>query len=746
MIGKEIIETQSTRRYRRGTQSKVFLCDLCDLCEDLCALCVKILLNPSSSWFRQEEILAMFRNKLSVLLLILAIASSLSAQTTRRPFKLDDLARLREVRDPQLSPDGQWIAYVVATIDAKEDKGNTHVWLVGYDGKNDRQITFSTDSESAPRWSPDGKYLAFTSSRPGKAKGNQVWLLDRNGGEAYQLTELKGRLQGYEWAPDSKRLALLISDPDPDGDASASPTPGAPPKAPKPIVIDRYRYKQDGQGYLLSGRHSYIYLFDIASKKLDRLTKSKWDESSPSWSPDGARLAFMSNHADDPDRDPSAQLFVANSTAGAAEKQLTTADNRASRARPEWSSDGKWIVFTEGDEKKFGAYNIEHLEFVPADGSAAPTRVKAVEDLDRGVSGLRFSNDGKSVIVLVTDDRSVYPASVSRNAVARLMNSPVVVSSLNSSGGHTVLLSGNDSKPTEVYAMEGNALRQLTHQNDALMAELEIAQTEEVGFQSKDGTEVHGLLTYPLGYVKGTKVPLLLRIHGGPNGQDQHSFSVERQVFAANGYAVLAVNYRGSSGRGQKYSRAIAADWGHYEVEDLQAGVDHVIQMGVADPDRLGVGGWSYGAILTDYMIASDTRFKGATSGAGTAFTVAFYGTDQYIIQYDYEIGPPWNPKAWETYQKISYPFLHADRIKTPTLFLGGERDFNVPVQGGQQMYQALRSLGIDTQLIIYPNENHGITRPSYVRDRYERYLAWYEKYVKKNSAPAKNVAETSER
>jgi dipeptidyl aminopeptidase/acylaminoacyl peptidase len=156
----------------------------------------------------------------------------------------------------------------------------------------------------------------------------------------------------------------------------------------------------------------------------------------------------------------------------------------------------------------------------------------------------------------------------------------------------------------------------------------------------------------------------------------------------------------------------------------------------------MGVGGWSYGGILTDYMIATDSRFKGATSGAGTAFTVAFYGTDQYIIQYDYEIGPPWNPKSWETYVKISYPFLHADRIKTPTLFLGGERDFNVPVQGGQQMYQALRSLGIETQLVIYPNEFHGITRPSYVKDRYERYLGWYDKYVKKNAAPVKSVAE----
>jgi dipeptidyl aminopeptidase/acylaminoacyl peptidase len=693
------------------------------------------------------------RKLLPVLLLILVSLTALWAQSARHPLKLDDIARLREVRDPQVSPDGQWVAYVVSTVDTKEDKSNTHIWLVGYDGKNDRQITFSQDSESAPRWSPDGKYLSFTSSRPGKTKGNQVWLLDRSGGEAYQLTELKGRLQGYEWSPDSTRLALVVGDPDPDApDPAATPTPGTPPKPPKPIVIDRYHYKQDVQGYLLSGRHTYLYLFNVATKKLDRLTKSKWDESSPSWSPDGARIAFMSNHADDPDRDPAAQLFVADAQPGVVEKQLTTPANRASRARPEWSPDGKWIVFLEGDEKKYGAYSMEHLLFVSteaaavagttgaADVSAAtPTRVKAVEDLDRGVSGLRFDNDGQSLDALVTDDRSVYPVRVTRNTVTRLLNPPIVISSLTNGGGHTVVLSSSDTKPTEVYAMEGAALRQLTHQNDALMSELAIAQTEEVNFKSKDGTEVHGLLTYPVGYAKGSKVPLLLRIHGGPNGQDAHSFSLERQWFAANGYAVLAVNYRGSSGRGQNYSRSIFADWGHYEVEDLEAGVDHVIKMGVADPDRLGVGGWSYGGILTDYMIASDTRFKAATSGAGTAFTVAFYGTDQYIIQYDYEIGPPWNAKAWETYVKISYPFLHADRIKTPTLFLGGERDFNVPVQGGQQMYQALRSLGIETQLVIYPNEFHGIQRPSYVRDRYERYLAWYDKYLKKT--PPANTA-----
>jgi dipeptidyl aminopeptidase/acylaminoacyl peptidase len=676
------------------------------------------------------------------LVLVLTFASRLVAQQTRRhSLTLDDIARVTEVRDPQCSPDGHSVAYVVSNIDVKEDKSTSHIWMVGLDGKDDRQVTFSQDSESSPRWSPDGKYLSFSSPRPGKAKGNQVWVLDRSGGEAFQLTDVKGRLQSYEWSPDAKQLALVVGDPDPEAEPPASGSGdtaagGRGSRVPKPIVIDRYKYKQDGQGYLLSGRHSYIYLFDISSKKLERLTSGTWDEAAPSWSPDGTRIAFTSNRHDDPDREPSGQIFVATAKPNSTEKAVTPPTSRSGRSRLEWSPDGKWIAFLEGEDKRYGAYSMEHLTLVAADGSSAPTRVKAAEDLDRGVSAPRFSADGKTITVFVTDDRSVYPArvSVTGGTAQRLVASPIVASSWTTAGGCSAVLSGSDTKPTEVYRADGWTLQPITHHNDALFGELDIAGTEEVSFTSKDGIEVHGLLTKPVGYVSGTRVPLLLRIHGGPNGQDGHSFSTERQWFAAHGYAVLAVNYRGSAGRGAAFSKAIFADWGHHEVEDLKAGVDHVIQMGVADPERLGVGGWSYGGILTDYMIASETRFKAATSGAGTAFTVAFYGTDQYIIQYDNEIGPPWDPKAWETYQKLSYPFLHADRIKTPTLFLGGERDFNVPVQGGQQMYQALRSLGIDTQLVIYPNENHGISRPSYVRDRYERYLAWYDKYLKKGS------------
>jgi dipeptidyl aminopeptidase/acylaminoacyl peptidase len=662
--------------------------------------------------------------------LLAMVSVALWAQPARHAFNLDDLARMREVRDPECSPDGRWVAYTVSTVDVKEDKTNSHVWMVSLDGKSDLQVTSSQDSESSPRWSPDGKYLSFSSSRPGPAKGNQVWLIDRQGGEAFQLTDTKGRLQAYEWSPDSKRLALVIGDPDPDGE----PAEGAKPKPPKPIVLDRYHFKQDVQGYLLSDRHTYVYLFDIAAKKLERLTAGKWDESAPSWSPDGKRIAFLSNHGKDPDRDPYTQLFVADARAGASEKELTTIDDRVKRARPEWSPDGKWIAILVSDEKKYDQYSMQRLALIPSDGSGEAALVKPAADLDRGVSEPRFSADGQSISFLVTDDRSVYPARVSLGgaSVERLAASPIVLNGASVAGACSAVLSSTDTKPVEVYSLDGGALRQLTHQNDALFSGIQTVPAEDIGFRSKDGTEVHGLLYKPAGYVAGAKVPLLLRIHGGPNGQDQHAFSVEAQWFAANGYAVLAVNYRGSAGRGRKYSWSIAADWGHYEVEDLEAGLDYAIQTGVADPNRLGVGGWSYGGIMTDYMIASDHRFKAATSGAGTAFTLGLYGADQYILQYDYEIGPPW--KALDAYLKISYPFLHADRITTPTLFLGGERDFNVPIQGGQQMFQALKSLGIDTQLVIYPDQFHGLTRPSFIRDRLERYAAWYDKYLKQAS------------
>jgi dipeptidyl aminopeptidase/acylaminoacyl peptidase len=253
-------------------------------------------------------------------------------------------------------------------------------------------------------------------------------------------------------------------------------------------------------------------------------------------------------------------------------------------------------------------------------------------------------------------------------------------------------------------------------------------------FNSRDGTEIHGLMVKPPNYQPGKKYPTLLWIHGGPSGQDQHYFSFDqwqfkRQMFAAKGYVVIGINYRGCSGRGFNYAKAVAADWGHLEVEDLLAGIDHVVAAGIADPGKLAIGGRSYGGILTDYTIANDGRFIAAMSIAGEGDPIAMYGTDQYFLQATWEFGPPWkNPELW---MKLSYPLFHADRIHTPTLFIGQTKDFNVPLAGSEQMYQALRTLGVPTELVIYPGEYHDLTRPSFMRDQIDRVSAWFERFMR---------------
>ena len=659
-----------------------------------------------------------------------------SQPAVRRPLKIDDMHRFHDVRDTQISPDGKWVAYTVNSVDAIADKSDTDVWIASWDGRQHLRMTTSTESETAPRWSPDGRWLTFLSSRPGKAKGNQVWLLDRNGGEAQQLTDVKGRLTSYDWSPDGKKLLLVMADRDPNDAAEeerpAGAAAGAAAKAPKPIVIDRYKFKQDVQGYLTQPP-ARLFLYDIDTKKAEALTEAAIEAASPSWSPDGKWVAFMGRSGKDAERYNTSNVFVMEARAGAAPREITHYDGlhgSASRGRPEWSPDGAKLAYLQSTGAKLGAYNMNRLAVVTVSGGEP--RILA-DQLDRGVSAPRFTPDGAAILFLVGDDASEYPARIpaSGGDVQRLIRGPIVISALDQGkDGRLAMLAATDTKPGEVHAFESNELRVLTHHNDALMSEFNLGATEEFSCKAKDGNEVHGLLVKPPDYVAGKKYPTLLRIHGGPNGQDAHSFNFERQFFAANGYVVVAVNYRGSSGRGENYQTAISADWGNKEVLDLEAAVDHVLTIGLADPDRLGVGGWSYGGILTDAIIAKDQRFKAATSGAGTAFPLGLYGVDQYIMQYDEEIGPPWKG-GLDPWIRISYPFLHADQIRTPTLFMGGEKDFNVPLVGGEQMYQALRSLGIATQLVVYPGQFHGITRPSYQKDRMERYLAWYGKYLK---------------
>ena len=667
---------------------------------------------------------------IALILILSLVAAGPAAAQTRRPITLDDLFKLKSVGDPQVSPDGKWVAYTVGTVDFEKDKRDSDLWMASWDGTQQIRLTATPEAgESAPRWSPDNKYLAFITSRGDEAQkklGAQVWLLNRTGGEAQQLTDIKGGVSEYAWSPDAKRLILVVNDQDPNDDPEK--IEGWKRKTRPPIVIDRYHFKQDRDGYLGSLR-SHLTIFDVEARKAEVLTSGRFEEQSPAWSPDGKFVAFVSNRSADPDRNEDSNIYVIEAKAGAEPRQLTTFAGSDS-GRPSWSPDGKWIAYLQGDEAKYSAYDLNKLAIVPVAGGQ-PTLLTAT--LDRPVSGnLMWTSDGRNLIFTVSDDRINYVGNISAagGPVEKLTTGRRVVSSLSRrDDGSMALMSGTTTEAGEAYAFENGALRRLTHVNDALFAELQLGATEDLTSKSKDGTEVHSIVVKPASYVAGQKYPMLLLIHGGPNGQDEHSFAFDRQFFAANGYVVISVNYRGSSGRGSAFQKAIFADWGNKEVVDLLGAVDALVASGVADPERLGIGGWSYGGILTDYTIATDPRFKAAVSGAGSALQLTMYGVDQYITQYENEIGVPW--KAQEQWIKISYPFFHADRIKTPTLFLGGEKDFNVPIVGGEQMYQALKSQGIDTQLIIYPGQFHGITMPSYQRDRLERYLAWFDKYLK---------------
>ena len=671
------------------------------------------------------------RSVLVLLVLALGAPAGFSQSAAKRPLNLDDLARLRTLDDPQLSPDGKWVAYTVATVDAEKDKRDTDLWMTSWDGTRHVRLTSSPESsESEPRWSPDGRWLAFLAARGDEAKkkkDSQVFVLNTAGGEAEKLTDLKGGVGDYAWSPDSKRLALVVNDPDPADDDKDDKT-GKPKTAP-PVVSERYHFKQDRDGYLRDLR-AHLWLFDVEAKKGEALTSGPYDDSAPAWSPDGTRLAFVSRRrGPDPDRDQNSDVYAIDAKAGAQPRALTTFEG-TDGGRPTWSPDGRLVAYLQGDETRWSAYQLEKLAVVPAEGG--PARVLTAS-LDRPVSGPpAWSRDGRTLSFLVTDDRTAYVARVpaAGGALEKLTRGPRVISALSAgAGGALAVLAASDEEPFEIHALENGALRRLSHQNDAWLSDVKFGTTEDFSSKSADGTEVHGLMYKPPAFEAGRKYPTLLFIHGGPNGQDEHAFDFQPQFLAAQGYVVLAVNYRGSSGRGAAYQRAIYADWGHYEVVDLLGAVDEAVHLGVADPDRLGLGGWSYGGILTDYTIASDGRFKAAVSGAGSALQLSMYGSDQYIVQYEQELGPPW--KSAELWLKLSYPFFHADRIHTPTLFMGGEKDFNVPIIGSEQMYQALRSLGVPTRLVVYPGQFHGLTTPSYVRDRLQRWLAWFDSYLK---------------
>ena len=668
-----------------------------------------------------------------VLLVTLIAESALANKADNRQFQPEDVHRIANVSDIAMSPDGEWLAYSVGTTNVDKDESSSDLFMVNWDGSTRIQLTHTEDSsESNPRFSPDGKYLAFIAARTdGKSEESddpkaesQIWLLNRAGGEAQRLTQMPGGVSGFEWSPDSTRLVIVSYDPEekPEKDADKD---GPSHDTPKPIVIDRYHFKQDRLGYL-GNRYKRLYLFDLDKKEAELLTPGAFDSTDPAWGPDGNIIAFTSRRQGDPDRHDNDDIYVIAATAGADARQVTIW--KGPDGSPVFSPDGQWIAYLQGGPPKFSGYDPSQLAVISVNGGEP---LLPTSSLDRTLSSPQWSPDGKTLHFLLADDRIQSVASVPfRGGDVEVLYpdkaQPGVAQSFAIGKNGVAAVSTFGQRPAEIYrADDGIAL---SDHNRELRESIRWASVEAYDAIGKDGVTIGSMLLKPPGFKKGVRYPTIAYIHGGPVGQDGYEFDATAQVLAAQGYLVVNPNYRGSSGRGREFSRAIYADWGNLEIQDIHAVVDKLVADGLADPERLGIGGWSYGGMSTNYAIATDTRFAAGVSGAGIANMLTGYGTDQYITQYENELSLPW--VSIDPYVKISYPFLHADRIETPTLFMCGEKDFNVPLINSEQMYQALRSLNVPTQLIIYPGQFHGLTKPSYIQDRLERMIDWYGRYL----------------
>ena len=659
--------------------------------------------------------------------LMLVMSGFLTGESTQRYLTIDDYFKLKRVSNPQISPEGDWLAYTISETDLEKDKSETRIWMKPTTGGEPIPMTGKGLSAGSPRWSPDGKYLSFSASRnEGKA---QVWVLDRRGGEAWQLTDIKQGISVFVWSPDGKKLLLSIKDPEPEEKENENDKDTAKTKKPKPWVIDRLQFKRDGSGYLADDLYTHLYVYTLADKSLTQITSGDFNESSPVWSPDGKRIAFVSNRTDNPDGNSDTNIWiVAADNPDKGQTLLQVTSNPGSDSSPSWSPDGHFLTYNTVIETEIIWYATSFLAVISAEGGEPQILTKK---LDRNVSSPRFSLDGKFIYFLLEDSAERHLAKIDvsgKNLTRPVAGHRSVRSYVMGEQGEIAVYISEPHLPGEIFMYENQNLRRMTEANDALMAQLKLAEVENVQFPSKDGTEIEGFIFKPFGMDSSMRYPTLLRIHGGPVAQYDFSFNFEAQLFAANGYVVVITNPRGSSGYGQDFSLGIYRSWGEKDFEDVMAGVDYSISKGYSDPERLGVGGWSYGGILTNYVITQTDRFKAAITGASEVLYRSNYGHDHYQYQWEMELGLPWeNAELWE---QLS-PFNRVKKIVTPTLIMGGEKDWNVPILNSEQLYQALRRLGRTTQLVVYPGQTHGIRLPSFQKDRYERYLKWYAKYVK---------------
>jgi dipeptidyl aminopeptidase/acylaminoacyl peptidase len=654
----------------------------------------------------------------------------------------EDLYDFRFLADAQISPDGTRVAYVVRSIDMEANGYRSSIWLVPFDGSTPgRRLTYGTGQDALPRWSPDGRSLAFVSDRNApagdgkKRKPKNLFVLSLGGGEARQMTTGDDDCGELVWSPDGKRLSFTRKD--------------AKPKDAKDDEIrvwDRLRYKTD-EGFLLDGRRKHVWVLEVASGDARRLTDGDWDDAAPSWSADGSMLAFVSNRTDDRETNTVADIHIANLDGGG----WRVTDGKGSYGNPRFSPDGQQIA-CYGVAKAIGssAKNVRVFLFRSGRGKAGEGVIGDLTgEWDRTVGSSVMSDqraqaqtlpptwtaDGTRLIFVGSDQgtANVYSVSIDGGDLRAETVGPhqVVSLSLAADTKRFACVYSHATLPGDVACgVLGASLKTITDVNGELLRARSVVAPERVEFTGADGWKIEGWILKPRGFDPAKKWPLVLEVHGGPHGAYGHGFFHEFQMLAGRGYAVLYTNPRGSHAYGEKFSTACVGDWGGKDYEDLMAGVDHALALGWVDPRRLYVTGGSYGGFMTNWIIGHTDRFRAAATQRSISNNISAFGVSDIGWHFwEYEMGEasPWKDPAKLVERS---PLTYVPNVKTPLLILHAERDLRCPIEQAEQFFTALRLHGVEAQFVRFPEDNHDLTRGGKPRNRVEhakRIADWFD-------------------
>ncbi|HLW44202.1 MAG TPA: S9 family peptidase [Candidatus Acidoferrales bacterium] len=670
----------------------------------------------------------------------LFLCTSICAQTRKRAIQFDDMIAMHRLSDPQVSPDGKWVAYVVATPDMRANHSLSNIWIVPANGGEERQLTRS-GSDSRPRWSPDGKQIAFLSSRDG---ATQIYVMPVYGGEASRVTFLSTDVDNEVWSPDGKWMAFVSRVyPDCRDDACKKARDEEAAKNPvKAHIATRllYRHWTDWA----DGKRGHLFVTAVTKGTPHDLTPGADYDVPPfnlgapeaiAFSPDSAELCFTADTQKDEALSTNGDLFTVSISGESEPKRITT--NKGDDWGPAYSPDGKWIVYRsqmtagyESDRWQLMLYNRSNGE-----------HTDITTNFDRNIESYAWSPDSRMIYFQAEDkaEMPIYsigaaPGNSPKTVVADGFNGEF---SLSADGTRLVFSRSSLTYPAEIFSAnsDGTGVRQITHQNAALLAPLELPAAEPFWFAGANNTKVEGLLVKPPHFDATKKYPMLLLVHGGPQGawDDEWGYRWNPEIMAAPGYAVVMINPTGSTGYGQKFTDAIQSDWGGKPYVDLMDGVDYAIaHFPFIDRTRLAEAGGSYGGYMTDWIATHTGRFRCLISHAGPYDLVSMYGATEelWFVEHDLR-GTPWSDP--ETYAKWS-PSTYAaalGKFHTPMLVIDGELDFRVPYTQDLELFTALQRQGVPSKLMIFPDEGHWVLKPQNSKLWYHEFLDWLATYLK---------------